>query len=175
MKNILVVIGVFFGSFLSLLTLALLLLLVKPELFGGTSQAGANTASRDKRTAPDTVKPAPPDTAGLPAQEQAPTVVHDTNDVLMVQALSQRTRILQSQLDSLRQTQAKKTDQNPASTKDWKTTAQLIESMNAEDAGKILRQMKDDDIKEVLARMKKRQAGKILVLLDPSRAARILR
>ncbi len=175
MKNLVIIAAVSVGSFLLLLMVALLMLLIRPEVFGSPSPNDKPESVRNAGVKSDSAKTTVADTAVAVAQSSQIVPARDSSNTLTVTELSNRAKSLQTQLDSLKQLEAKKTDPAKVPQKDWKATAQLLESMNAEDAGKILKQMKDNEIKEVLSRIKKRQAGKILAILDPVRAARILR
>ena len=172
MKTVILIVAGSLISFLTLLLIGLVILNAKPEYFGVVAQPAkpghVATTDSTKHSVPDSVR------AGV-AQVSAGQAI-DHNDSLLVSRLKQHADSLEHQVDSLHQT-LKSPAKNIVSDDqhDWTATAKLMESMNAEDAGKILKQMKDVDVKQILSKIKKKQAGKILSVLDPTRAARILR
>ena len=175
MKTIVVIIAGSLISFLALLLIGLAVLKTKPELFG----IAPESAKPAKSVASDTMA------QGTPAvvkqdnpQPQAPVVpqAKHTSDTLLVARLQEHADSLEQQVDSLKQSlKTSKQEAKPVEPRDWTSTAKLLASMNADDAGKILKQMSDSDLRQILNKMQKRQAGKILAVLDPGRVARILR
>jgi flagellar motility protein MotE (MotC chaperone) len=174
MKTTLMVIGGSLVSFVVLMSLALLLLSVKPELFAGVSNVAPQKAPGKKSDS--LAVHALHDSSKLVGAKTVSDLLPPNQDSVFIQQLTLKAKVLETTIDSLkRQLEVNKPKLATGLEQDWKATAKLIETMSPEEAGKILKQMDDKEVKQVLTKVKKKQAGKILAMLDPSRAARILR
>ena len=176
MKNTLIIVGGSVASFLVLLLVGVGLLYMKPDLFV-QSPAGAKAVVDSVKANVNTPAKSAHDSSQVVSAAKTTEMNPQAKpDTLLVSQLTEKTRSLESIVDSLkRNNKVEKAKADSVAQPDWKTTAKLIEAMNAEEAGKILKQMSDSEVKQVITKVKKKQAGKILANLDPDRAARILR
>ncbi len=180
MKDTMKIVGLFFGSLIVVVQLALVAVLFKPEVFSFSGAIGAS---------PFTSPAGVPDSVATNATEMVPV-----DSVRQLFALVRKGQAVQQTLaDSIRNLTAT-LEEERQKIRDLRDVigstltaedssrhvarqalADFLGSMNAEEAARILRNMDDREAREVLLRVKKRQAGKILSTLDPAEAVKIMR
>lgn len=185
MKKFLPYIVLFVGSLLTVTMVIAILLVVKPDLF-------SQGAAQEERAAPDstatpvarrdtTLATRTDSTHRVVADSAAPKVaapgyaqLTDSLNTLVITLENEKKTVsdLHRKIDSLR---AQSAGGDTLHAKERKSTAKVLESMQAENAARILNDLTDEEVKSVLVFVKKRQAAKILSAIEPERAARILR
>jgi hypothetical protein len=180
MKDTMKIVGLFFGSLIVVVQLALVAVLFKPEVFRFVGVIGAPSVAS---------APSVPDSVTISTAEMVPV-----DSVRQLAALVRNSQAAQQTLtDSIRdltialEEEQKKirdlrdvigstlTAEDSSRHVARQALADFLGSMNAEEAARILRNMDDREAREVLLRVKKRQAGKILSTLDPAEAVKIMR
>jgi flagellar motility protein MotE (MotC chaperone) len=179
MNGILKIVGVFVGSLVLVLLLALLAVVFKPGVFHvlapvDSLQAGSATTKAALDSLRATMVP-------------ADSVKHLADEVKHYRttygAMADSIRFLSEQLNDERgkirglgeALRASVSADDSARSAARQSLADFLGSMNAEDAANILRNMDEREAREVLIRVKKRQASKILSTLDPAEAVKIMR
>ena len=185
MQKILPYIVLFAGSLLTVTLVVAILFVVKPDLFSReevqAEQAAADSAST-RRAKHDSTFASRTDSAGQglrdssAAKNAAPDYAQlsDSLNTLVITLENEKRTAgdLRRQIDSL---MAQRNGGDTSRAKERKSTAKVLESMQAENAARILNDLTDEEVKSVLVFVKKRQAAKILSAIEPERAARILR
>ena len=185
MKKMLPYIVLFVGSLLTVTLLVAIMFAVKPDLFSGGATQGEGAAS-DSTVTPgarkdstfasksDSTHAAIADSTASKPQVSNYARLADSLNTLVITLENEKKTIgdLRRKVDSL---VALGGGGDTLHMKERKSTAKVLESMQAENAARILKDLTDEEVKAVLVYVKKRQAAKILSAIDPERAARILR
>jgi flagellar motility protein MotE (MotC chaperone) len=179
MKGILHILGVFVGSLVLVLLLALLAVVFKPEVFHALTPADPLQTATDAPSAkPDSLS------ATMVSADSAKRLAAEVNHLRTLQDLmADSIRTLTTLLEDERSTikglgealRASVSAEDSARSAARQSLADFLGSMNAEDAANILRNMDEREAREVLVKVKKRQASKILSALDPAEAVKIMR
>jgi hypothetical protein len=184
-KNILPYVLMLVGTLVSAVLLMVLLMITRPELFGGgtpgstglmSPPAATGNATRAKAAPPGenaSTSPPPAASDSLAPVRQNPAGVQDGLAKAACPEAEGAPRIAPP--DTVTPLQAGPTFADSARTSERRAMAKVFDTMQAENAARILSELPDSEVKEILLAVKKRQAAKILAALDPGRAARILR
>jgi flagellar motility protein MotE (MotC chaperone) len=185
-KKILPYIILFGGTLVTASLVIVVLMTMKPELFGRGGEGGNPQAPHDTTSAAVSTTVAVDSPKVAHAQVTAPESVATASPerAAVDTALQDSVTTLARQLQEERQKVTELTGQMQAASpavsdsaraKNRKAMAKVFDSMQAENAAKIMSDMTDDEVKSIIGNVKKRQAAKILSALQPERAARIMR
>jgi flagellar motility protein MotE (MotC chaperone) len=188
MKKALPLVLMFAGTSVSAVLVMVLLMALKPELFGRAQRTAPQVALPSTRATTPRTSPAP---SGKEKADTARAVaVADSVDSLSI--LNRNVAALKDSLTAAHRVLAKvATGPAPPDTvvaradsisapdsvrvAERRAMAKVFDTMQAENAARILNDLPDSEVKEILLAVKKRQAAKIMAALDPGRAARIMR
>ncbi len=179
MKGILSILGVFVGSLVLVLLLALLAVVFKPELFHPLTPVDSlQIATAAPSVNPDSLSATM--VSADSAKRLTATVSHlRTLQESMADSIRTLSMLLEDERSKIKglgeALRASVSAEDSARSAARQSLADFLGSMNAEDAANILRNMEEREAREVLIKVKKRQASKILSALDPAEAVKIMR